>query len=126
MIFGARPDSIAAITVFLCLGSSALGEEVSGAFEGLPPAEFARTAVAVVPVPFNETRILKLIPDYQTVEDSSLAVAPLTAAQKWRLGIREASDPFNLGNAAMTAAFSQHHNQTPRFGEGWSNYGKRF
>src|SRR5262252_8285539 len=26
----------------------------------------------------------------------------------------------------MTAAFSQRDNQTPRYGEGWENYGKRF
>ena len=77
-------------------------------------------------VPLNEARIFKVIPDYQTVEDTSRPVAPLTSAQKWNLGFRETIDPFNLGSAVMTAAFSQHENQTPRYGEGWANYGKRF
>jgi hypothetical protein len=35
-------------------------------------------------------------------------------------------DPFNIASAAMTAAFAQHDNQTPKYGEGWSNYGRRF
>jgi hypothetical protein len=77
-------------------------------------------------VPLNEARILKVIPDYQTVRDSSKPVAPMTAAQKWRLGWRETVDPFNIGNAAITAAFSQLGNETPRYGAPWSNYGKRF
>lgn len=79
-----------------------------------------------VSVPFNEERILKVIPDYQTVEDSSVPVAPLTAAEKWKLGWKETVDPFNLGTALMTAAFSQHDNQTPKYGEGWANYAKRY
>src|SRR5215475_15853954 len=80
---------------------------------------------AAASVPLNDSRILKVIPDYQTV-DTSQPVAPMTAAQKWHLGLREAVDPFNIANAAMTAAFSQRDNQTPRYGEGWPNYGKRF
>lgn len=81
---------------------------------------------APVAVPLNEERILKVIPDYQTVEDTSKAVAPMTAAQKWNLGLRETADPFNIATAAMTAAESQHGNETPKYGEGWANYGRRF
>src|SRR5438067_2206782 len=57
-----------------------------------------------VSVPLNEERIFKVIPDYQTVQDSSRPVAPLTAKQKWNLGLKEAVDPFNIASAAMTAA----------------------
>ena len=35
-------------------------------------------------------------------------------------------DLFNIASAAMTAVFAQHDNQTPKYGEGWSNYGRRF
>jgi hypothetical protein len=91
-----------------------------------PPAEMAPVLPAPVSVPLNGERIFKVIPDYQTVGDSSHPVAPLTARQKWNLGLREATDPFNIGSAAITAAFSQHDNQTPKYGEGWSNYGRRF
>jgi hypothetical protein len=78
------------------------------------------------PAPLNNARILKVIPDYQTVRDPKQAVAPMTAREKWALGLREVVDPFNIANAALTAAFSQHGNQTPSYGEGWANYGKRF
>lgn len=81
---------------------------------------------APVAVPLNEQRILKVIPDYQTVEDTSQAVAPMTAAEKWNLGWRETVDPFNIATAAMTAAESQRGNETPKYGEGWPNYGRRF
>lgn len=69
---------------------------------------------------------MKVIPDYQTVEDSSKPVAPMTARQKWNLAWRETIDPFNIATAAVTAAFSQRGNQTPKYGEGWPNYGRRF
>ncbi|MGA7239947.1 MAG: hypothetical protein WBY44_29975 [Bryobacteraceae bacterium] len=69
---------------------------------------------------------MKVIPDYQTVEDSSKPVAPMTSAEKWHLAWRESIDPFNIATAAVTAAFSQRGNQTPKYGEGWPNYGRRF
>lgn len=91
-----------------------------------PGGDASAVQPAPVSVPFNEERIFKIIPDYQTVQDSSRPVAPLTAKQKWTLGWKEALDPFNMASAAMTAAFAQRENQTPKYGEGWSNYGKRF
>jgi hypothetical protein len=41
------------------------------------------------------------------------------------LGWRETVDPFNIGTAFMTAAFSQADNQTPKYGHGWPPYGMR-
>jgi hypothetical protein len=85
-------------------------------------------APVVVPlvVPLNDQRIALVIPDYQTVEDSSVPVAPMTAREKWALGWKETIDPFNIATAAFTAAWSQRGNQTPKYGEGWPNYGRRF
>jgi hypothetical protein len=80
---------------------------------------------APIAVPLNDQRIAMVIPDYQTVEDSSIPVAPMTASQKWALGWRETIDPFNIATAAFTAAWSQRGNQTPKYGEGWPNYGRR-
>jgi hypothetical protein len=50
----------------------------------------------------------------------------MTSREKWNLAWRETYDPFNIASAAMTAAFSQRGNQTPKYGEGWPNYGRRF
>lgn len=100
---------------------------VDSAIASLPIAD-APVIPALTPivVPLNEDRILKVIPDYATVEDSSKPVAPMTVAEKWHLAWKETIDPYNIATAAMTAGFSQMHNQTPAYGEGWPNYGRRF
>jgi hypothetical protein len=123
-----RTLALTVISLVLCcrIGLGASAQEASDSSAGSGSLEVAAANRAACPVPLNDARILKVIPDYQTVEDTSHPVAPMTAAQKGRLGWREAVDPFNIGNAALTAAFSQHDNQTPRYGEGWPNYGKRF
>lgn len=69
---------------------------------------------------------MKVIPDYATVEDTSKPVAAMTSRQKWELAWRETYDPYNIATAAMTAGFSQMHNQTPAYGEGSTSYAKRF
>jgi hypothetical protein len=89
----------------------------------LPVASPSASANAV-PV-LNENRILGVIPDYQTVNDSG-HVVPLTAREKWTLALKETIDPFNVLNAALGAAFSQRDNQTPKYGEGGVNYARRF
>lgn len=80
---------------------------------------------APVVVPLNEQRILKVIPDYQTVEDSHRNIAPMTAGQKWKLAWREVIDPFNNASAVVAAAMSQAGNETPKYGEGGAAYAKR-
>jgi hypothetical protein len=71
-------------------------------------------------------RILGVIPNYQTVNDSTLPVAPLTRRQKWSLAVRETMDPFNVANAVVGSGFSQMGNQTPKYGEGAPAFAKRF
>jgi hypothetical protein len=91
------------------------------------PADSNELAPAnVVPAsPFNEERILGVMPDFQTVRDSSTPVAPLTPKQKWDLVWKETVDPFNFATVVMTAGFSQKGNQTPKYGEGGAAYGER-
>jgi len=95
-------------------------------FEGVG----AGTGLAVEPVKpaapvFNEDRILGVMPDYQTVRDTTHGVVPLSIKQKWTLAAKESLDPFNIATAFLTAAESQAGNQTPKYGEGWPNYGRR-
>ena len=87
------------------------------------------TAEAASPAPVSAAtgdRILGVIPNYQTVNDSTAPVAPLTGRQKWSLAVRETLDPFNIANAAFGSGFSQMGNQTPKYGEGGGAYVKRF
>ncbi len=75
--------------------------------------------------PFNQARILGVMPDYQTVTDPLGKAPPLTPGQKWTLALKETIDPFNLVNAAFGAGFSQRDNQTPKYGEGGAAYAER-
>ena len=77
-------------------------------------------------VPLNEERILKVIPDYQTVENSHQLVAPMKKGEKWMLAWKEVIDPFNIASAAVAAGFSQAGNETPKYGNGAEAFGKRF
>ena len=92
----------------------------------VPLVNVVSSASALSPAsPFNEQRILGLMPDYQTVRDSSVPVAPLTPKQKWNLAWKEIVDPFNFANVVMAAGFSQRGNQTPKYGEGGEAYAQR-
>jgi hypothetical protein len=128
---GVTTLTLAAVTGWLVVGYSASAQETlpgSALDSAAPPASNEPAPVIPAPVaaPLNDQRILKVIPDYQTIEDSTRPVAPMTPREKWNLGLKESVDPFNIANAALTAAFSQHDNQTPKYGEGWPNYGRRF
>jgi hypothetical protein len=74
----------------------------------------------------NHDRILGVIPNYQTVNDATPATPPLTPKQKWLFFLDETRDPFNIAAAALSAGLSQADNQTPKYGEGWAAYAKRF
>jgi hypothetical protein len=118
----ARYLSTAAVLLVSGLGCAQTDDAVS------PPPAPAVIPVegAPVVVPLNPDRIMKIIPDYQTVEDSHQKVAPMTAKEKWDLALKEAVDPFNIGSAAMGAALSQAANQTPKYGHGGEAMAERF
>ena len=94
--------------------------------------EYVATVPAPIPPPpasapaFNNERILGVIPNYQTVNDPSLGVIPLTPREKWKLAWKETVDPYNIGNAFLGAALSQAGNETPKYGRGGAAFGMRF
>jgi len=75
--------------------------------------------------PLNNKRILGILPDYQTVRDSSVAIAPMTAKQKWQLFFKESSDPFNLAGALVGATVSHIARGVPQYGADKEAYGER-
>jgi hypothetical protein len=82
--------------------------------------------IPLSPSPFNEARILGVMPNFQTVSDPDRPVVPLTPKQKWALAVKSTVDPFNVFSAALGAGFSQMANQTPKYGYGRGAYGERF
>lgn len=91
-----------------------------------PAPSPATAATAPVAVPLNNDRILKIIPNYQTVENSDCNIAPMTAKEKWHLVWKSVTDPFNIGSAALGAAWSQSTGATPKYGHGGEALGQRF
>jgi hypothetical protein len=82
-------------------------------------------AAGPVSVPLNNDRIFKIIPDYQTVQNSNGNIAPLTTREKWNLAWKETVDPFNFANAAVGALWSQATNSMPRYGRSGPALGER-
>lgn len=98
-----------------------------------PPAPPPATPIPEVasfkteaPAAVNESRILGVIPNYQTVSDPTAPFVPLTAKQKWSLALRENVDPFNIASAAFGASLAQADDETPNYGQGGAAYAKRF
>jgi hypothetical protein len=73
----------------------------------------------------GEARILRIIPNYQTVSDPDRAVPPLTGREKWALFARGTTDPFNVVNAVIGGTLSQMRLGIPNYGPGRGAYGER-
>jgi hypothetical protein len=69
-------------------------------------------------------RLFWILPTY-TVADSKSA-RPLTAHGKWRLFVKDKTDPFTIGWVAFEAGLAQADNDFPGYGQGAAGYGKRF
>jgi len=125
-----RARAAAFLPFFLILASSAVAQNQAQ----LAPASSTDTSASTAaPIAVgasastdDKDRILGVIPNYLTVEDSTKRVAPLTVKEKFRLFAKETFDPFTGLSAAAGAALSQVDNQNPKYGEGAGPYGERF
>jgi Carboxypeptidase regulatory-like domain len=87
----------------------------------LPPHELAVQQVHAE----EKQRLLGIIPNFYVTYDPN--AAPLTAAQKFQLGLRNLIDPEVILADAAGAGIEQWRNTTDRqFGQGMEGYGKRF
>lgn len=117
--------SALALTVVLPAHSQVIPSTAETA-ETETPVPAAPVLPAPPPAPlFNKERILGVMPDFATVRDSHRFVPPLTPGQKFLLALKETVDPCNIATAFVTAAESQVGNETPKYGEGWGNWGRR-
>ena len=91
------------------------------------PGQTAPAAQQAPPAKSREEkhpRLFWILPTY-TVADSK-AARPLTARGKWRLFVKDKTDPFTLGWVAFEAGLAQSNNEPSEYGQGVSGYGKRF
>jgi hypothetical protein len=74
----------------------------------------------------NPKRILGIIPNFQTTNDTPAEQAPLTTKEKYVLAYHQSVDfSAHIGNA-FQAALQQASNGQPHYGQGWGPYAQRF
>jgi hypothetical protein len=88
-----------------------------------PPIEQAPTPKSS-PLEEEHPRLFWIFPTYAIADIKS--PSPLTARGKWRLFVKDTTDPFTFGWAAFEAGIAQANNDFPGYGQGAAGYGKRF
>jgi hypothetical protein len=86
----------------------------------LPPHELAAEQVKSQ----EKQRLLGVFPDFFVSYAPN--GAPLSAAQKFRLGWKTIIDPVSLLGTSISAGIQQARNNHPEFGQGTEGYAKRF
>jgi hypothetical protein len=74
----------------------------------------------------EETHILGIVPDYDTVRNSSGVILPISTKTKFWLATEDVFDPFSFAIAGTYAGASQTGNQYREFGQGAKGYSKRY
>jgi hypothetical protein len=74
----------------------------------------------------NPTHIFGIIPNYTTANEVPGKQRPLKARQKYVLAWHQMSDFSAHVGDAFQAGLQQAFNSSPRYGQGWDAYGKRF
>jgi hypothetical protein len=69
-------------------------------------------------------RLFWILPTYSVIDSKS--AHPLTARGKFRLFVKDKTDPFTIGWVAFNAGLAQTNNDLPGYGQGAAGYGKRF
>jgi hypothetical protein len=72
----------------------------------------------------EKQRVLAIVPNYFVTYDQH--PVPLTAKQKYGLGLRVVLDPTHFAFSAIAAGFEQETNAFPGYGRGPQGYGKRY
>lgn len=74
----------------------------------------------------EETHILGIVPDYDTVRDSNGVIMPIGTRTKFWLATEDVFDPFSFLITGFYAGGSQLTNQYHEFGQGMKGYAKRY
>jgi hypothetical protein len=83
--------------------------------------------VAKKPEPTREdSHILGIVPDYDTVRNSAGVIMPISARTKWWLATEDVFDPFSFLLTGIYAGVYQANNNYPQFGQGAKGYAKRY
>lgn len=117
----------------LFLSSVSRGQESAGTQpEGMQSVSRGQAAAVAQQAPPAESqkleeehpRLFLIVPTYTVT--SSKSASPLTARGKWRLFLKDETDPFTFGWVAFEAGLAQANDDSSGYGQGAAGYGKRF
>jgi hypothetical protein len=114
----------ALLTVFLFPVTFLFAQDSSTPAVSAPAADTSSQKPVSTELP--DDRILGVLPNFLTVENPDLKVAPLTVKQKFILFEKETFDPGTAASAAAGAGISQIGDGNPKYGYGAGPYGQRF
>jgi hypothetical protein len=89
-------------------------------------AQAEETELVKKPETRDETHIMGIVPDYETVRNSSGVILPISTRTKYWLATEDVFDPFTFAITGVYAAGAQMGNQYPEFGQGAKGYAKRY
>jgi len=124
--------AVAVLLLALLTVSASHGQEPSGSKSEPPqaaaPGQTTAPLVQAPPVgtqPSEEKhpRLFGILPTYTVANAKSPAM--LTTGGKWRLFVRDKTDPFTFGWVAFEAGIAQANNDLAGYGQGAAGYGKR-
>jgi hypothetical protein len=100
--------------------------------KGSEAVRLETTSLVIQPTPHaTSTRLEEehahlfwILPTFSVADSKS--VRPLTAGGKFRLFVKDKTDPFTIGWVAFEAGLAQVNNDFPEYGQGAAGYGKRF
>jgi hypothetical protein len=72
----------------------------------------------------EHARLFWILPTFSVADSKS--VRPLTTGGKFRLFVKDKTDPFTIGWVGFEAGLAQANNDFPEYGQGAAGYGKRF
>jgi hypothetical protein len=133
-----RVSGVAGLLLALIANSgSALGQDKPDAptpkmppASSQPPATGSQNAPASpdqnAPPDDNPKRIMGIIPNFETTNDTPAVQEPLTVREKYALAYHQSVDfSAHFGNL-FQAALQQASNGQPHYGQGWGPYAQRF
>ena len=102
-------------------GTQPQGTQAAGLGQTAPVAEKTSPAKSQEE---EHPRLFWILPTYRVADSKS--VRPLTAREKWRLFVKDKTDPFTIGWVAFEAGLAQASDDFSGYGQGAAGYGKRF
>ena len=101
-------------------------EAQQAATSGSQPSTSSELPAADSVQPKND-RIFGVVPNYRTIENPNIRMAPLSAKGKFKLALEDSFDPYAYVIAGAFAGFGQSKNNPKSWGEeSWGPFTKRY